>query len=299
MFESEANAYCSMQTSPRTQAEYRKDLDRWFRAGLPLTVDGAAKYKEYLVANFKEASAGRFWSTVRTFHKWLAHRGLLEHSPFDVVKAPARKRQPVVNSPSDNVVDALVASCDDPRDRAVLLLLLSGLRASEVADLASDSVKFTNGYGYYLVVLGKGNKERIVPVSDEVVEAINDVPNEGTDWLLTRADGSKMSYDVVNNVVDKYAKRAGVKVYPHLLRHHYGTRMVRAGVNVITLSKLLGHSSVVTTERYVTMDLTDLVEASRLDPRNNGGIHLVSHPQAEPSAREDADRLVPLEVASA
>jgi site-specific recombinase XerD len=114
-------------------------------------------------------------------------------------------------------------------------------------------------------------------------------------------DGSQLTYDTVNNLVDRASVRAGVKIYPHKLRHHYGTRMVRAGVNVIVLSKLLGHANISTTERYVSLDLSDLVEASRLDPRTtNGGIHLVpSHLEDEPDAGEDAGRYAPRNLASA
>lgn len=301
MYESEVDAFTAMQTSPRTQAEYRKDLARWYGAGLPLTVAGAAEYKSRLVGAYSEATAGRFWSTVRTFHRWLVHRGLLERSVFEVIKAPARRVQPVVESPSDNDVAALVTFCESPRDRAVVELLLCGLRASEVTDLRATSLRFEVGYGHYLVVLGKGNKERIVPVSDEVVSSIHSLGNTGSDWLVHNPDGSKLTYDMVNNLIDSASKKAGVSIYPHKLRHHYGTRMVRAGVNVLVLSKLLGHATVGTTQRYVSMDLTDLVEASRLDPRNNtGGIHLVeASPQADTRTSEGGDNLVPFRVASA
>lgn len=300
MFEGEVDAFCNMQASPRTQVEYRKDLARWFAASLPLSVDGASQYKKYLTDTFAEATAGRFWSTARTFHKWLVNRGLLQHSPFDVVKAPVRRRSPVIDAPSDNDVDALVASCESPRDKAVVHLLLSGLRASEVTDLRAESIRFTPGYGYYLVVLGKGNKERVVPISDHIVEAINGLANTGSDWLVHQPDGTKLTYDTVNGLVDTASRRAGVRIYPHQLRHHYGTRMVRAGVNVIVLSKLLGHANVATTERYVSMDLSDLVEASRMDPRTNGGIRIVEgNLEGTASAGEDSGRYPALRLATA
>jgi len=277
MFESEVNAYCEMQASPRTRTEYRKDLERWYRAGLPLTVEGVTAYKRHLETNYKEASAGRFWSTVRAFHRWLVQRGLLEHSPFEVVKAPVRRHSVGVESPAANIVDALVASCESKRDRAVICLLLNGLRASEVTDLDKGSMTFETGVGFVLKVLGKGNKERFVPLTDESVEAIMALSdNDRSDWLVPNHDGSKLTYDTVNGIVDTVAKRAGVKVHPHQLRHHYATRLVRAGVNVFALQKLLGHATVATTQRYVSMDLTDLAEAARLDPRNNGGIRLVT-----------------------
>jgi len=301
VFETEIEAFCLMQASPRTQTEYRKDLAKWIASGWPLTVDGASAYKKYLSDTYAEASAGRYWSTVRTFYRWLVRRGLLEHSPFEVVKAPVRRRSPVIAAPSDNDVDALVAFCESPRDRAVVHLLLSGLRASEVTDLRAGSIQFTPGYGHYLTVLGKGNKERVVPIADHVVEAINSLGNTGSDWLVHQPDGSKLTYDVVNGLIDTASRRAGVKIYPHQLRHHYGTRMVRAGVNVLVLSKLLGHANIATTERYVSMDLSDLVEASRLDPRaQQGGIRLVQGNLEGPAtAGEDAGSYPALRLASA
>jgi len=301
MFQSEVEAFCGMQTSPRTQAEYRKDLTRWFEAGFPLTVDGVVQYKIMLTQTYSDASAARFWSTSRVFHKWLVNRGLLEHSPFETVKAPVRRLNSVIDSPSDNDVDALVASCKSPRDMAVIMLLLCGLRASEVTNLTSSSLRFTPGYGYYLTVVGKGNKERIVPVADDVVDAINQLGNVGSDWLVHNNDGSKLTYDMVNNLVDRASERAGVKIYPHKLRHHYGTRMVRAGVNVLVLSKLLGHANVATTERYVSLDLSDLVEASRLDPMaTTGGIRIVpSNLEGRTDAGEGSGRPSALRLASA
>lgn len=301
MFENEVNAYCEMQASPRTRVEYRKDLDRWFRAGLPLTVEGVTQYKRHLEQNYKEASAGRFWSTVRAFHRWLVQRGLLEHSPFEVVKAPVRRHSVGVESPSANIVDALVASCESKRDRAVICLLLNGLRASEVTDLQDGSLTFEPEIGYVLKVLGKGNKERFVPLTDESVQALNDLETiEGSDWLVPNHNGEKLTYDTVNGIVDTVAKRAGVKVHPHQLRHHYATRLVRAGVNVFALQKLLGHATVATTQRYVSMDLSDLAQAARLDPRNNGGIRVVAQDlEVSSGTRPDASHRPALRVASA
>lgn len=299
MFRSQVDAFCNMQNSEATKREYRKDLERWFNSGLPLTVDGVTQYKVYLEANFAEASAGRFWSTVRSFHKWLVRCGLLDYSPFENVKAPKRMTGHMVQSPSDNNVDALVASCTKPRDLAVIQLLLCGLRASEVVNLRADSVKFEPEYGHYLVVIGKGNKERIVPISQTVIDAVNACGNDGSDWLVVNTDGKKLTYDTVNGIVDSVSRKAGVRIYPHLLRHHYGTRMARAGVNIITLGKLLGHADVKTTAMYVTTDLTDLVEASRLDPRNNGGIRLVtSNLEGEVATSDEADHRGSLSLAS-
>lgn len=297
-----AEPFCSMQTSPRTQQEYRKDLARWFAAGLPLTIEGVAAYKERLMAAYKPSSAGRFFGTPRVFYSWLVRRSIIESSPFDLVKAPKRVDE-VVRVPTDHEVDALLAGTKTTRERAVVSLLLNGLRASEVVNLPADAVKFQPEYGHYLVVRGKGDKERIVPLLAETVDDLRAFEFENgvsSERLVHNADGSPLTYNSVNGIVDMAARKAKVDIYPHMLRHHYGTRLVRAGANVFSVQKLLGHSSVATTQRYVTMDLTDLVEATRLDPRRMGGIRLVpSHLEDDTSAREDTDNRSSRRVASA
>jgi len=279
MFENEVEAFCLMQTSPRTQSEYRKDLARWFSSGYPLTVEGVAQYRDYLSTTYKPASAARFYGTARTFFRWLVRRNIIQESPFDFVKGPKRTTDEVINVPSDADVDALLRATKTSRERAVISLLLNGLRASEVTNLSAKSVKWTAEYGNYLIVRGKGDKERIVPLLEETVDDLAAFEQDNgveSDWLVHNPDGSKLTYDMVNGIVDMAARKARVNIYPHMLRHHYGTRLVRAGANVFAVQKLLGHASVATTQRYVTMDLSDLVEATRKDPRNLGGLRVVS-----------------------
>lgn len=271
-------AFIAMQSSPRTQEAYRKDIQRWESSGYDLTVEGVAAWKADLVANYSNATASRYFSSVRTYHRWLVQTGALQHSPFEAVKAPALRPSVVVNVPSDNDVEALRASLTTPRNRLIVELLLMGLRASEVSNLRADALRFDNGYGHYLVFRGKGDKERVVPVDDNVLDAINATDYE-SEWMVANEDGSQVTYDAVNGVVDTAAAKAGVRLYPHMLRHHYATRLVRAGADVFSLQKLVGHASVVTTQRYVHMDLSDLVEAARLDPRRNGGIRVIDNEQ--------------------
>jgi site-specific recombinase XerD len=292
-------AFVSMQASTDTQKAYRKDIARWDEAGLPLTVEGVTQWREQLVTKHASSTAARYWSTVRTFHRWLVQVGALQHSPFEMVKAPALRPSVVVNVPSDADVECLRANLTTPRNRLIVELLLMGLRASEVVNLRADALRFDPGYGHYLVFRGKGDKERIVPVAESVIDAINATDYE-SEWMVANDDGSQVTYDTVNGVVDTAAAKAGVTIYPHMLRHHYATRLVRAGANIFSLQKLVGHASVVTTQRYTHMDLSDLVEAAALDPRRNGGIRVVEpYLQADPSPREDAGRGPAAVVASA
>lgn len=284
MFQSEVEAYCAMQNSPRTAVEYRKDLDRWFASGQELTVQGVVAYKESL-SEFKPSSAGRFWSVARSFHRWLVGRGLLDQSPFESVKAPKRTNK-VVDVPSDDDINALPLGVRTDRERKVLALLMHGLRASEAAGIID--LRFATGQGWYMVILGKGDKERIVPVMEGYLEDI-------------QADDTPLTYNMVNNILDDIARRAKVKTHPHALRHHYATRLIRAGASPFALQKLMGHGSIATTQQYVSMDLSDLFEAAGKDPKNMnmGGIRVVGNLEDSVGARSDAGYRPTEHVASA
>lgn len=270
LHENEAQSFIDSQNSLETARAYSNDLKLWFGQELPLTVEGVSQYKVWLSEKYKANGSARRYNTVRTFYRWLARRGVIEFSPFDFVKAPKRPRT-VPNVPSDEEVEKVVNSTKTEREAVVVSLLLNGLRASEVANLRADSLRYTREYGHFLVVLGKGEKERLVPLLDETVTAINTfnrAQKTESEWLVYNYDGSKLSYDMVNGIVDMAARKAKVKIHPHSLRHHYATRLIRAGANVFAVQGLLGHDNVSTTQHYVQMDMTDLVKATSLDPRN-------------------------------
>jgi site-specific recombinase XerD len=168
-----------------------------------------------------------------------------------------------------------------------------------VANLRADALRFEPEYGHYLVFRGKGDKERVVPVDSAVLDAINATDYE-SEWMVANEDGSPVTYDTVNGVVDTAAAKAKVRIYPHMLRHHYLTRLVRAGANPFAIQQLAGHASIATTQRYIHMDLTDLVEAASLDPRREGGLRVVSSPiQVRTAAAGNPDSGTPGSLPSA
>lgn len=290
LFDTETQAFLNTQNSVETKRAYGNDLRLWFEQGLPLTVEGAAEYKAWLTRFYKPNGSARRFNTVRTFYRWLAQRKLIEYSPFEAVKAPKRPSGSVPEVPSDEEVEALIGATKTTREAAVVSLLLNGLRASEVSDLTADAMKWTKEYGYYMVVTGKGNKQRIVPVLPETIDALQAFDKDNgieSQHLVHNPDGGRLSFDTVNGIVDMAARKAKVNIHPHSLRHHYATRLIRAGANVFAVQKLLGHASVSTTQIYVSMDISDLVAASGLDPRNLGnGIRLV--PSSTPDIEEDS-----------
>jgi site-specific recombinase XerD len=173
--------------------------------------------------------------------------------------------------PEDSVIDRLVEACNEPRDAAIIALLLNGLRASEVGSLETTDWTWSETYSCHIIrVLGKGFKERLVPANSQTSERVSRYLNgrqRASTWLL---GPSQTTLRAIEYVLEKYCERAGIAgVSPHSLRHAYATRLARAHVGVFQLQQLLGHASPATTQRYITLDMGDLVEAARKDPRHD------------------------------
>ena len=269
-------AFIAMQTSPETRRAYTQDLRRWaeFSEGKVIDPNLVVAFRDHLSETLAPRSAARNFSTVRTYHRWLVATGQGTTNLFEAVKGPKTTRNATPTVPSDEDVDALVeASRRYPRWQAVVALLLNGLRASEVGGLLRDNINWTPE-GYYMKVIGKGQRERLVPMTEEAVTAVaqynNDPTTKASLFAVSDVYGAPLSGHAIRDIVYDVARWAKVKdMHPHALRHHYGTRLARAGVPIIAIRDLLGHTSVDTTQIYVNLDLSDLFEAARLDPRQD------------------------------
>ena len=264
--------FVAMQQSPETQRAYGRDLRVYFDFLDQNDIDpedvsenDLVMFRDYLVESFAPNGAARVWNTVRTFHKYAD----THVSSFMRVKAPKRTTNVVPRVPSDEDVDALWgASEDNPERRLIIALLLNGLRASEVANLRFEDIEFHEG-AMVIRVVGKGQKERLVPITSEVERAL-DAHNATLDPYKSRSSVfADMNYRKVEHAVYKTAEYAGITgMHPHALRHHYATRLIRAGVETPYVQRLLGHANISTTNTYIGLDLGDLIAASRRDPRN-------------------------------
>lgn len=271
--------FVDQQNSRNTQLAYERDLrawSAWSSARREVGVELAVAYKKHLLANYAQATARRMFGTVRAYFRWLHAQNPAMPNPFSAVKGPvALSAAPRI--PSDADVDRMVAAVDTEtligkRDLAVLTLLLNGLRAQEVCDLRVSDARVTR-QPCVMRVVGKGQHERFVPLTDEAATAIRSyvrtrdpLPDE---WLIEDIFPDRpITRHVVSYVVEKYARLAGVQgVSPHSFRHHYATRLYRATRDVIGVGKLLGHAKPETTMMYARLDLSDIVETARHDPR--------------------------------
>ncbi len=209
-------------------------------------------------------------SAVRSFHAFLVRDGVTEHHPtadLPVPKAP--ERLPDVASIEE--VDRLLSQPfpEGPRgmrDRAMLEVLYGcGLRVGELVGLDLDDLDL--GHGMFRVV-GKGDKERVVPVAGAAERALREYLERARPHLRPKGSratldlsavfvsyrGRRLSRQTVHALVRRYGERVGLDLHPHTLRHSYATHMLEGGADLRSLQELLGHADISTTQVYTHVD---------------------------------------------
>jgi site-specific recombinase XerD len=232
-----------------------------------------AAYRAAVVASdLAPASQAQALAALRSFLRWSRTMGASTLSA-DVVAEALRTPRTDVRRPyaslSERELTALLEAAENPRDRALLAVMLgAGLRVSEVVALdVTDLLEDADGGAALYVRLGKGRKDRQVPVQPEVAGAIRRyLADTGRrlgdagplfrahDLAASKLPRGRLTARSVGALVTRLASRAGIDakaVSPHALRHTYALRALRHGGDVVAVSKLLGHSSIVTTQRYV------------------------------------------------
>jgi len=258
--------------APASLGAYRRDLSAWSvwlaqRDRSLLDVD-AADIDAWLATQFaakaKATSIARRLSTLRRFYRLALDRGQLREDPTLRVVAPRRPRR-LPKSISEKQVEALLAAPDVAsdlglRDRAMLeTLYASGLRVSELVGLKRGQVSMDAGV---VRVLGKGSKERLVPVGDEAIHWINRylasarptlAAHSKSDDLFITARGTAMTRQAFWALVKRYATIAGIPaatLSPHVLRHAFATHLLNHGADLRVVQLLLGHADITTTTIY-------------------------------------------------
>lgn len=211
-------------------------------------------------------SQARILSSLRSFFGWLVMEGYVKENPCDGVDAPKLGRYlPSVLSVEEveRIMDAVpLTTWLGLRDRAILEILYGcGLRVSEAAGLKISDLFFDEGF---VRVIGKGNKERLVPVGGMAVDAVNaylsvrPVPENASvpDILFVNSKGSGLSRVSIFNMVKHYAMLAGVhkEISPHTFRHSFATHLIENGADLRVVQEMLGHESILTTEIYTHID---------------------------------------------
>lgn len=284
--------------SPLTIVNYRIDLAQFIEfcsnylggSQTPITpMDVSAPLVREFMADLQQkgrarATVARKLATLRSYFRFLVKRKVIPGSPVKNMFTPKQmKRLPLVLSEAETneLVEFNVHEKSFPyRDRAILEMLYGcGLRISELVGLNLSDIEFA---GEYIIVRGKGGKERLVPLGSFVLSALHDYLTAERDQLASRRNqlptpgvflncwGKRLSTRWVRKIVDSYARQAGIdrKVFPHMLRHSYATHLLERGADLRSVQELLGHSRLSTTQIYTHVSTKRLRQ-----------IHRDSHPR--------------------
>ncbi len=272
--------------SENTIESYACDISKFIeylknRDVLKVNKDDIRGYVKSISAN-ERTSQSRKLSSLRTFFEFLVRKGYLSVSPMDGVEGPKLGRYlPDVLSVEE--VDKLIEiePSDDFtfRNRTILELLYStGLRISELVGLKLENVNLDMAL---IKVMGKGSKERIIPINDYTLEFLDKYIKEvrprmlkgvQTDYLFLNNHGKVLSRQAVFLMIKKRAGEIGLKkdISPHTLRHSFATHMLQNGADIRFIQELLGHSDVSTTEIYThVVNETLKKDYDEYNPRDN------------------------------
>jgi integrase/recombinase XerD len=272
--------------SKNTLEAYSRDLIR-FMEHLE-EVEGVGKWSEvtpshiqsYMVrlakGGLSPRSLARNLASLRSFFKYLMREKLIGKDPASLIKSPRLGRSlPKVMGRRD--VEALIGAVSDSgpcglRDKAMLELLYgTGVRVSELVDLDLDRVNMLVGT---LLVRGKGDKERVVPMGEYAIETLQSYLRSGrpalakgkpSKALFLNRRGKRISRQAVWKILKAYASRAGLResISPHMLRHSFATHMLEGGADLRAIQELLGHADISTTQIYTHVASSRLKEIHR------------------------------------
>ncbi len=259
--------------SKNTLSAYRSDLKQFcvFLVTLPTSVGllqvtqvEVQKYLAFCLANgVKASSSSRILSTLRRFYRYQIRENQMQEDPCSHVLSPKLGR-PLPKSLSESDVEALLGAPNTNkaiglRDRAMLeTLYATGLRVSELVELLVNEINLTVGV---LRIVGKGGKERLVPVGEQASDWISRyllqaraelIKQKASDAVFVTNRGAGMTRQAFWHLIKKYAVVAGIEssLSPHTLRHAFATHLLNHGADLRSIQMLLGHSDLSTTQIY-------------------------------------------------
>lgn len=286
-------AYLRLQKglSQQTVAAYGFDLDKLLgyaeAEGLEVT-DVTYDHLQAFMADLHDlgispTSQARIVSGIKSFYHYLKMEAYIDEDPTFLLQTPRTgRRLPEVLTVEE--IDGMVSciNLDDPlgrRNRAIIETLYGcGLRVSELVDLQLSQIFLEEGY---IIVRGKGEKERVVPVSPLAVRLITEyvATDRGdvepkpadTNTLFLNRRGKRLTRQMVFVIIRDLAALAGIRktISPHTLRHSFATHLLEGGANLRAIQQMLGHESIATTEIYLHLDSTALrAQILQHHPRN-------------------------------
>lgn len=263
--------------SPHTITSYRKDLDDFF--SFYFKTEGSeniVRANKKTIRNFivelsendiSKRSINRKLSSLRSFYLFLLRLGEIEVSPVETVtslKFYAEKQIPMSMEEMEVLQDTILVNVDDILEKCIVeVLYQTGMRKAELCGLIFESV---NLEGEQLKILGKGNKERYVPISFDLAKLLKSYleirkpQEEFKQYFFVNKKGKKLTEKFVYVVVNKYLSlvTSKEKRSPHILRHSFATHVLDNGAEISKVKEILGHSSLASTQVYTNANIEQL-----------------------------------------
>ena len=267
--------------SINTIKSYRSDLNKF---EFFLTKTGAKKLsfidpeivREFLYDESKRVNAktqGRIISTLKTFFNFLVLEKLISDSPIENIDYPKiDSKIPLVLSTDeiDKIISSAFSKKYGLRNQAIIEIMYScGLRVSELTEMKISNIFFDESL---IKILGKGNKERFIPLSSIAKKLLYNYikynrkklsyDKQSVDIVFLNNRGKKLTRVMVYNIINDAALEAKInkKISPHTLRHSFATHLIENGADIISIQKMMGHENVVTPEKYLHVNKKHLVE---------------------------------------
>jgi len=269
-----------------TIMSYRKDLNFYLDFLNQRHIDALSKITKNNITNFMLAqkdkgistnSIARRLAAIRMFHRFLTRERILKSDPSNLIDSPKLWKK-IPDTLSLNEVDVLLAQPDSrdklgARDKAILeTLYATGMRVSEAVNLNVDNVNLDIGF---LRCIGKGNKERIIPIGKKAISSIKRyleisrpylLKKSGSEFLFLNRFGKRISRQSLWKIIKRYAKCAKIKmpIKPHTLRHSFATHLLERGADLRSVQEMLGHANISTTQVYTHINKDRLKTIHRM-----------------------------------
>lgn len=267
--------------SDNTRAAYRSDVEKlvcYLADGATTLGDVTLDTLHNFAADLHDLgisprSQARIVSGVKSFFKFLKNQQFIEHNPARMLENPQvglHLPEVLTVAEIDAMLDAIdLTTPEGQRNRAIVETLYScGLRVSELVNLEIGKVFVDEGY---VIVTGKGSKERVVPISESALREISawmdhradiDIKPGEEQMLFVSRRGKRLTRVMIFYIIKRLAELAGIRkeISPHTLRHSFATHLLEGGANLRAIQQMLGHESIATTELYLHLDRSHLRE---------------------------------------
>lgn len=272
--------------SEHTVMAYKKDLEDYFEYLKERNISELAAdhltVRRYMTVlkndGISKTSMSRKMSSLRSYYRYLVREEILSDNPLSLVSSPKENKKLPKFVHYEDIRQLMELPDNSPaglRDRAILELLYGGgLRVSELCGLKRNQLMMQIRS---VRVMGKGKKERLIPLGDCAVDALKEYLEKGRPYLvkpphedeqgifLNQRDGRALTDRSVRYIINKYVERmsATLKISPHMLRHSYATHMLENGADIRIIQELLGHERLSTTQIYTHVTKSHMMESYR------------------------------------